>query len=118
MDDAEPEEQQHGHKCQGDEIGDVFHRNVQLPAYGLLSACFAFEFFGGETHGFAYDAPGLDDADDAGHGYTADADAAYLLEYFVRHHSGKLGRAEVAAHQRDDEPPYEDTAGKNNEGIF
>ena len=70
-----------GTKYEGDddEIGDVFHRDVKLPA--LLGACFGgrAELARSETDSLSDDARRLDDADDAGHGDTADTDKTWIV---------------------------------------
>ncbi len=81
---------------------------ARMPADSFLSICAAFEFAGGESYSFAYDAPGFYNSDDSCHCDTADAyEAGIVTEYFNRTKRGDVC-CSVGAYQWYDDPPYED----------
>ena len=68
--------QQHGNGADSDD----FKANILLRALHLLRGIrAAFEFASGQSHGITDDAPTANDADNAGHSNTADADAARII---------------------------------------
>ena len=118
MNHAEPEEKQHTDKGKRREVGDMLHGDIGLPAYGFAFAGIAFELARCKADGLTDDTAALYNADNAGHGDTADAyHACIFRENLAGPHGGDFSRA-VGTHKRNYEPPYENRAGENHEGIF
>ncbi len=78
---------------------------------------FPLELARSEADGITDDAPGLDDTDDTGHGYTADTyETGVVAENFCWRGGLDL-RSSICAEQRYDDPPYECRSGKDDKGV-
>ncbi len=122
MDNAHEEE--HEHQYQGCHNGNhkKTHTQVFLGAQSLLCHLFAlaFQFLACQSDSTLYHAPTLHDTDNACHCNSTDTDIAGIVaEYplrvgFAQHHAVNGSHAQ----QRNQEPPYEQTAGADDSRIF
>ena len=128
---AQPEEEERDGDDGDAANSDDLERDVALRAlHGRRGVALALHLFGSETNSTFDDSPALDDADDAGHGDAADADAAgvSLEDVLWTHaaHGSRNGRiphvqhlvVESERHARHDQPPHGERAQADVERIF
>ena len=91
------------------------HGDVLLMALHLHILVLALESLAGQTHCTLNHTPLLDDADDATHGDATNADVTRaVLENLVGRRGCHVG---IHTHERNNNPPDECTAGKDDERI-
>ena len=126
---TELEEEEHRHKYGNQHRQDGLHGQVAFGPLARFHILFTFELFNGKPQRLTDDFRGFDDADDTGHGDTADTERTAVVEEELlgRHVPHRLqntlayGQRHAGcevADERDEYEPDGERTGADERGIF